>query len=626
MPTYRVTDPTTGKTVKLTGDSPPTEQELEEVFAQVMGGGQQAAAMVPQEIPAPAPAPEQSLVDPMSAMSDSVNTPIDFSGIKQAAGRTMDYITQPISVPESTGQFLTENLPRSINRFPAAAAAGTGGMMYNAAKKFTDPVVNAWSGQQDLGSAVKDLFYAPRDAGVEFFNSLAHSTGAPLGAYGKEAAKEAWSDPAMASAAVAPLAIGAKRGMGAYADYIKPESTIEGLQNQLGNIVNKGFDKGIKPKGKMESRADVLKERRLQTEAITEIIESKEFLKFKDEFGETVTGKVPKGANALDELSQSIEQRKLATITQANEMNEAAGVAGAKVPVQNSINRLQEIIDDPMIQSHQPELYQYAIEKLEVLKKDGDLTPAQAQKVMAMFNQSKAVADANPSMALVARSQIDAIVANNLRSDLNLAVEGATGPGYSQLRKKFGALKSIEEPVNTRLKRYRQQNEKSALNLYDVFSYNDLFSGVGQVAAGSALGGFGNILKGIGLKGVAEQIKMGRDPNRAISKMFEKAEWIVPKLQSLISEREAASIVAEISGTNPLGQGPASPHEQLLQIAYTPEGNVALMEKFGRKAKDAKLAEIIQELQIIPQEAQYPLVPRNDVKIHYINNRNALGQ
>jgi hypothetical protein len=33
MPTYRVTDPNTGRTLRLTGDSPPTEQELEEVFA-----------------------------------------------------------------------------------------------------------------------------------------------------------------------------------------------------------------------------------------------------------------------------------------------------------------------------------------------------------------------------------------------------------------------------------------------------------------------------------------------------------------------------------------------------------------------------------------------------------------
>lgn len=37
MPTYRVTDPSTGRSLKLTGDSPPNEQELLEIF----GNGQQ---------------------------------------------------------------------------------------------------------------------------------------------------------------------------------------------------------------------------------------------------------------------------------------------------------------------------------------------------------------------------------------------------------------------------------------------------------------------------------------------------------------------------------------------------------------------------------------------------------
>jgi hypothetical protein len=572
--------------------------------------------------------------DPMAAMSNSVNTPIDFAGIGKATGRAMDYVTQPIPVPNSTGQFLTENFPRSINRFSSAMVAGTGGMIYNAAKKLTDPIANAWSGQQDLSSAAKDLFYAPRDAGVETFNALAHATGAPLGVYGKEAAKEAWSDPAAATAAVLPLGIAAKRGMKAYGEYITPEPTIEGLQNQLGSIVNKGFDKGIKPKGAMKSRADLLRERELQAKAITEIVKSKEFLKFKDEFGETVTGKVPKGANALDELSQSIEQRKLATITKSNEANEAAGVAGVKVPVQNSINRLQEIINDRMIASHQPELYQYAKEKLETLIKDGDLTPAEGQKVMAMFNQSKAVADANPSMALVARAQIDAIVANNLRADLNAAVEGNQGPGYSANRQKFGALKSIEEPVNTRLKRYRQQNEKSALNLYDVFSYNDLFAGAGQVAAGNAMSGIGNILKGIGLKGVAEQIKRGKDPNRAISKMFEQAEAIVPKLQKLMSEKEAAGIVAEFN-SNPNTQnqlalpaptGETSAYQTIVDISRTPGGMEFLTEKLGRTKGDAETLRTIKEALTDIPVTNYPLVPVPNVQVYHIPKTNALGQ
>lgn len=32
MPTYRINDPSTGRTIRLVGDSPPTEQELEEIF------------------------------------------------------------------------------------------------------------------------------------------------------------------------------------------------------------------------------------------------------------------------------------------------------------------------------------------------------------------------------------------------------------------------------------------------------------------------------------------------------------------------------------------------------------------------------------------------------------------
>lgn len=35
MPTYKVTDPSSGKTVRLTGDSAPTEQELEKNFKNV---------------------------------------------------------------------------------------------------------------------------------------------------------------------------------------------------------------------------------------------------------------------------------------------------------------------------------------------------------------------------------------------------------------------------------------------------------------------------------------------------------------------------------------------------------------------------------------------------------------
>lgn len=48
MPTFVVTDPKTGRKVKLTGDSPPTEQELNEIFSSLPQ--QQAAPSVDQQV------------------------------------------------------------------------------------------------------------------------------------------------------------------------------------------------------------------------------------------------------------------------------------------------------------------------------------------------------------------------------------------------------------------------------------------------------------------------------------------------------------------------------------------------------------------------------------------------
>lgn len=48
MPVYRVTDPQTGRKVRLTGESPPTEQELNQIFSQV-GGQEQRQEAPPAE-------------------------------------------------------------------------------------------------------------------------------------------------------------------------------------------------------------------------------------------------------------------------------------------------------------------------------------------------------------------------------------------------------------------------------------------------------------------------------------------------------------------------------------------------------------------------------------------------
>lgn len=71
MPTYTVRDPVSGKTVRLTGDSPPTEAELEQVFAKVNPA-------------APAPSKRPTFADAKAQMDPFTAAEIDLGGQQQA--------------------------------------------------------------------------------------------------------------------------------------------------------------------------------------------------------------------------------------------------------------------------------------------------------------------------------------------------------------------------------------------------------------------------------------------------------------------------------------------------------------------------------------------------------------
>jgi len=50
MPTYKVTDPSTGKTLRLTGDSPPSETELNQIFSSINAPKENIGGQLPTEL------------------------------------------------------------------------------------------------------------------------------------------------------------------------------------------------------------------------------------------------------------------------------------------------------------------------------------------------------------------------------------------------------------------------------------------------------------------------------------------------------------------------------------------------------------------------------------------------
>jgi hypothetical protein len=116
MPTYQVTDPTTGKQVKLTGDSPPTEQELSQIFS---GLGNTGAS----------PAPMSFLdrikagINASGAESDLAMAPAENLNMDNFGKPLADNVMKMLPVIGATGGAVLG----SPNPLTAVMGAGTGG-------------------------------------------------------------------------------------------------------------------------------------------------------------------------------------------------------------------------------------------------------------------------------------------------------------------------------------------------------------------------------------------------------------------------------------------------------------------------------------------------------------------
>ena len=144
MPTYSITDPSSGRTVDLTGDSPPSEQELEEIFKNIPTTQPPNAV---SEMSAQYQAPQRTGADPYASMfqagsTQQLQTAVDDAGKigeqKAVQGESGQYVTPyferpgvmtappSVALSEQEKQRATETLAK-LPRYaagPALQAAG----------------------------------------------------------------------------------------------------------------------------------------------------------------------------------------------------------------------------------------------------------------------------------------------------------------------------------------------------------------------------------------------------------------------------------------------------------------------------------------------------------------------
>lgn len=138
MPTYDVTDPSSGLKIRLTGDAPPSEQELDNIFAEARSRQQQPAQPSVGELRRRegageiAAAPPQAPLSLTPATDNVVSQPFDEKiAIAAATARTggAGFMAPPLSTPETEAETVKQ-YASALSRYgvPIALAPVTGGM------------------------------------------------------------------------------------------------------------------------------------------------------------------------------------------------------------------------------------------------------------------------------------------------------------------------------------------------------------------------------------------------------------------------------------------------------------------------------------------------------------------
>jgi hypothetical protein len=309
------------------------------------------------------------------------------------------------------------------------------------------------------------------------------------------------------------------------------------LDQELNGIVKKGFLKGIKPTvvGK-DTAPKVANYYSKATEAVKSIVENKGNLKIVDAAG-TVNAKLPE---TLNETSQAVSQSKKIIFDQYDSMKASAGQGNSTVLLNDLVTDIERIAKDRVIIQNAPEVAAYAKSKADAFRNIA-YTPAEAQDAIQIYNSKLEAFYKNPDYSNAAKTAIDDRIAKYLRKGLDDLVEGEVGPGYQDLKNKYGSLKAIEKEVNHRMIVDERKNPMGFFDGLNAFTGYEAIRGVLTMQPEV-------LMAAVGAKGIQNWMKKMNSPDKYIREMFQGAERNLTKQELLRQGNPAQSFTMQQLG------------------------------------------------------------------------------
>ena len=302
------------------------------------------------------------------------------------------------------------------------------------------------------------------------------------------------------------------------------KTTPAKIDKKITGTVTSGMEKGVRPSVEgNRTAAQTARYAQNAREAVETIILNKNSLRLTNDAGEIVSG-LPKN---LKQFSQAIDQAKRSVYEQYNAMAVQAGKAGVEIDLKPVSRELFQIANDAKMKKFAPDIAAYAQGRARDILTDTDkIGILDAQDAITMMNKSLESFYKNPSYDTASRAYIDSVIVNNMRRSLDNAIENATGAGYSDLKKAYGSLKSIERDVNRRSVVDARKNTKGLIDFTDVFTHTTAVHGIlslNPAIVGASVAG----------KGTKMLYKLKTDPNRIVKNMFTETEKLMERRKAL---------------------------------------------------------------------------------------------
>jgi hypothetical protein len=475
--------------------TPPTSDDIDALFTSVSSGENKTTGI--QFLTGPVDFVKQSATD----VSNRIGKATDFGAKKQ---------NQPLGSVQSmlygAGQIAGAVGDIGINAISSATPPTVKEMAvksWNAVKSLTVPTIQKLSeGNPEVALAISQA----KKGGVSF---LEKNPGV------LEAIETALNISGVLPS-VKGLQIAGKGSAGILPAMKQP--TQESLQNALKETVRENLTKGIKvsPNGK-ETWTAVEKYFENADSAIIDIVKNKDNLNLTNIVGDKVKSQLPVNrkqfAEAINSTKRKIFQEYIAMTT-------AAGKKGAMVDLRPIAKELDAIINSPVLNADATgkRVIAHAKRQQKYLNEVGQMNPLEAQDWIKNANDKLHNAYDKGSYLDMSISGTDMGIASMMRKNLDTIVTATEGAGYQDLKRRYGALASLEE--GTTKAAFAGMGKKSAPNFFDITSGTALLHGL--ISMNPVV---------ITTAGFMESLNMIRrkfkDPDRYIKKMFMEADKAV---------------------------------------------------------------------------------------------------